>query len=63
MRSDDDAKRIQSVFKLRYMAATTIRYNPLKLVSVDQNVQNLYYYSHYSNPHTWLMGNSAIAQR
>lgn len=28
--------------------AATVPYNPLKLVSPGQNVQNLYYYSHYS---------------
>lgn len=41
------------------MAAATIPYNPLKLVSFGQN---LYYYSHYSDPRTCLMGRFAIAQ-
>lgn len=41
------------------MAAATIPYNPLKLVLFGQN---LYYYSHYSDPRTCLMGRSAIAQ-
>lgn len=58
-RSNDDAKRIQSVFKLLYGPAATIPYNPLKLVSFGQN---LYYYSHYSGPRTCLMGRFAIAQ-
>ncbi|KYN34956.1 hypothetical protein ALC56_10683, partial [Trachymyrmex septentrionalis] len=43
-------------------AAVTIPYNPLKFVSPGQNVQNLYYYSHYSGSRTCLMGRSAIAE-
>lgn len=43
-------------------AAVTVLYNPLKFVSPGQNVQNLYYYSHYSGPGTCLMGRSAIAE-
>lgn len=44
------------------MAAVTIPYNPLKFISPSQNVQNLYYYSHYSGPRTCLMGRSTIAE-
>ncbi|KYQ50132.1 hypothetical protein ALC60_10788, partial [Trachymyrmex zeteki] len=43
-------------------AAVTVPYNPLKFVSPSQNVQNLYYYSHYSGSRTCLMGRSAIAE-
>ncbi|KYN06601.1 hypothetical protein ALC62_02455, partial [Cyphomyrmex costatus] len=42
--------------------AVTVPYNPLKFVSPGQNVQNLYYYSHYSGSRTCLMGRSAIAE-